>query len=264
MHVCLPGRSLNFTSGRLSLSLMYQEVDPMNLNAILDIVTVAALGFISFLLTVGKGAVEGWVKTSAEKGAETAIYNLNWPQKLAQELEQTRGVERQEIRFQSYGALWANLRPLAIYDSSVVDAATIEKLSKALSDWYFSESGGLLLSAPVRDFYFALQDLLRAITRDGHNWKADRSSDDPRRLFREILQREELAGAITTLEKLEALDIRDWPKVAVALGQMWRKDIPKLATRWSSLGPDERFAVLQQVGSTLRTSMTNDVESRLR
>jgi hypothetical protein len=233
----------------------------MDPNAIPGILVLALL---TGLLTIGRGAVEAWVTKWSEQGAVNAINKANWPEKLAQELEQARGIERQEIRFKSYGALWSNLRPLAIYGPGVLNRSTAETLSKALSDWYFSDCGGLLLTAPVREFYFALQDLLRAITKDGSDWEADRSSEDPEQLFREVLQRESLTGALDTLGKLKTLDISKWPQEARALGKTWRKDIPKLATHWRSLSPPERFAVLQQVGSTLRTSMTNDVESRLR
>ena len=42
------------------------------------------------------------------------------------------------------------------------------------------------------------------------------------------------------------------------------KDVVALANRWEELGEGERFAVLQQAASVLRTGLTNDVESRLR
>ncbi len=47
-------------------------------------------------------------------------------------------------------------------------------------------------------------------------------------------------------------------------GSLWRKDIKKLAAQWSELDERERFAVIQQIGSVLRTILANDVESRMR
>src|SRR5712691_1375298 len=139
----------------------------MDTGAILSAITLALLaGFVTF----GKAGVEAAAKT----GAENAVKDLHWARALAQELEKTRGIERQESRFKSYGGLWKELRPLAIYDPDIVDRLTAEALSKKLSDWYFSESGGFLLTQPVRHFYFALQDLLRVIAKSD-DWTADRS-----------------------------------------------------------------------------------------
>jgi hypothetical protein len=44
----------------------------------------------------------------------------------------------------------------------------------------------------------------------------------------------------------------------------WRSDVGKLAIGWTEIDGNDRFAVLQQVSSTLRTGLANDVESRLR
>ncbi len=74
------------------------------LNTILHLLTLAALAVGSFLLATVK------------KGTESALL---WPGQFARELEKTRGVERQEQRFKSYGKLWMTLRPLALYDRSV-------------------------------------------------------------------------------------------------------------------------------------------------
>jgi hypothetical protein len=107
-------------------------------------------------------------------------------------------------------------------------------LSKALSDWYFSEAGGLLLTKPVREFYFALQDLLREITKGAVEWTADRPSEDPKDWFDSILRRDGCTDALRTLETLDNVDIREWPSVSPDLAKDWRKDIAKLAEHWQS------------------------------
>jgi hypothetical protein len=85
-----------------------------DLNVILQLVRLLLLGFGGYLLTLFKTATEAAVKTSAEEGAKAAIRELQWPAELARELQKSRGMERQELRFKSYGALWRELRPLAI------------------------------------------------------------------------------------------------------------------------------------------------------
>src|SRR5687768_15759945 len=148
----------------------------MDFGVVLEIAILAVLAIGGYLLYVGREAFEAGVKASAEKGVEVAIKNVNWRTELAQELEKARGVERQEIRFKSYGALWTNMRPLAIFDRTVIDRSTSDDLSKRLSDWYFSEHGGLMLTQEVRPFYFALQELLRRVA-DAQEWEAVRPSD---------------------------------------------------------------------------------------
>jgi hypothetical protein len=93
----------------------------------------------------------------ARKKAPKRPSKTYWPVELGQELEKSRGVERQELRFKSYGELWKKLRPLAIYSDKPVNRANFGELTEDLSDWYFSECGGMFLLPHVRDFYFALQ-----------------------------------------------------------------------------------------------------------
>ena len=234
----------------------------MDISVVLNFLILVALSVGGFLLVVGKGAIEAWVRASAEKGAEVAIKNINWPRELAQELEKARGLERQEVRFKSYAGLWAKQRPLAIYDTTVLDRSRTADLTKQLSDWYFSEAGGLMLTQHVRDFYFSLQDLLRTVAT-ASEWKAERVTVEPRDVFRTLLEREGFHHAKQTLDSLDNLEPGEWQEAAKSLGKSWRMDVKKLAASWSRLNPGEQFAVLQQVASTLRTTMVNDVESRL-
>src|SRR5687767_4159763 len=119
----------------------------------------------------------------------------------------------------------------------------MEELSRRLSDWYFEASGGLPLTSHVRDFYFALQDLLRLVAT-APEWKAERSEVEPREVFRAVLQREKLHNAMQTPDSLDNLEPGTWQSTAKSLGKEWRKDVVKLAAGWDRLGPGGWFAVL--------------------
>ncbi len=234
----------------------------MDANTILNGLILVLLAGGGYLLSLVKTAAETAVKTSAEKGAEAAIQKLQWPAELARELQKTRGVERQELRFKSYGSLWKELRPLAIYDSTPLNHQSLSDLSMRLSDWYFSDCGGLLMTQHVRDFYFSLQDLLRETLAISTDLKVDRSSEDQKELFRNVLQNS-MDAPMSVFTYFEKGDFDDWQKKAVDHGKTWKDGIKKVAAGWTGLTPVQRFAMLQQVGSILRTSLTNDMESRL-
>jgi len=137
-------------------------------------------------------------------------------------------------------------------------------LSNSLSDWYFSECGGMLLTSHVREFYFALQDLAHGVGGASDDWQSERSSDDQKSMFESILKRMDLTDALGVMDRLSQADHADWPVVTTADGKRWRTAVQALAGRWRELDERERFVVLQQVGSVLRTSLAHDVESRLR
>ena len=243
----------------------------LDLHAILDIVTTVLLAIAGYGLFLLRTGTEAAVKTTAEETARATIEQLKWPGELARELQKTRGVERQELRFKSYGTLWQQLRPLAIYDATVINRGAAGKLSTKLSDWYFSENGGLLLTPQARNFYFALQDLLRTTSRFPEDWSADRSEDYEgahKNIFQEdvlLAQRNDPAvnGAISTFDYFSAGAFEDWREKAADHGKQWREGIDRIAAGWDQLNERQRFATLQQVGSILRTCLVNDLESRL-
>jgi hypothetical protein len=236
-------------------------------NVILHLLTLGLLGLGGYLLTVFKTATEAAVKTSAEEGAKAAIRERTWVADLARELQKVRGSERQELRFKSYGALWKELRPLAIYDPTRIDNKAVGDLFTKLTGWYFSESGGLLLTPQARDFYFALQDLLRVTSNLPNEWYADRSKDlegSADITFREILNARNDADGISVFNYFETGAFEGWEKDGIEFGKQWRSAIKRLGAAWNELSEPQRFAVLQQAGSKLRTGLSNDLESRLR
>lgn len=231
----------------------------MDLGTVLDLVTLALVAVGLLLWRLFGSATEHAVTRQVDE----LITELNRASALARALETTRGTERQELRFTSYGELWAKMRPLAIYDDSVIDQDAMRTLSKSLSDWYFSVHGGLMLTSHNRDVYFALQDLVSAVARQP-GWEGERM-DRPNVPFLALLDRQELTAARALVDHLRQVDVADWPSTNIkTLARGWRTDIAKLAQEWPNLDAKEHFAVLQQVASALRTCLTNDVESRLR
>jgi hypothetical protein len=232
----------------------------VDLGAVLGWVTAAliAVGVLLWRL-VGTGAEQA---TKAQ--VDELMVELNRQSVLARELEKTRGTERQELRFESYGTLWAEMRPLAIYDTSPINAEEMGTLSSQLTGWYFSAKGGLMLTSHNRDLYFALQDLVQAVGSKP-DWQAKRIGK-PKDAFQAVAKRLDLAGAQELMKLLDGVKVSEWPPsdlVEVASG--WRKkDVVLLVDRWGELDEGERFAVLQQAASLLRTGLTYDVESRLR
>jgi hypothetical protein len=226
----------------------------------------ALLGLGAYLLLLFKTGSQAAVKASAEEAAKAVVRQLTWPGELAREIQKSRGVERQELRFKSYGALWKELRPLAIYDAAVIDKKAVGELSSKLSDWYFSECGGLLLTPQARDFYFALQDLLRATAKCPKDWNAERpeGAKEAADIFQAVLVANQADGAIAVLEYLSHGVPNDWQDQAAGHAKNWQSAINALASAWNKFDSRQRFATLQQVGSILRTSLAYDLESRTR
>jgi hypothetical protein len=233
----------------------------VDVDSVLEVVTLFAVAVGGYFVKTGKDAVASAANAAAEEGAKAGVKAINWPRELAQELEKTRGTERQERRFDAYSALWKKLRRLALYDQAVPDPTSMSDLSRSLSDWYFIEAGGLMLTTQAREFYFALQDLLAAVSEK--EWTAERPSTDPKEGFLELLGGRHLAGAERTMAELDRADVREWPPNP-EFGKDWRSDVKKLAASWDDLSPRQGFIVLQQVASILRTVLVNDVQSRLR
>jgi hypothetical protein len=71
-------------------------------------------------------------------------------------------------RLQAYVKLWAELKPLNKYGSDPphLSRDAVETMADALTKWYF-EVGGIYLSVPARQDYFALQDALQQILAAG-------------------------------------------------------------------------------------------------
>ena len=217
---------------------------------------------LTLALVAGVGV---FMKKSAEEGARAAIQDLEFPREFRRELQKVRGKERQELRFKSYGALWKELRALAIYDTTPLDKQTTGSLCSKLTDWYFSDCGGLFLTPEARYFYFTLQDLLQKASRFRTDWRADRveSAEMSQKIFRELLTSKSSKAAIDVMDYFSKGDYEQWREKGSVQGKTWREEMTKIAEEWGTLDEHQRFAVLQQLGSKLRTSLSNDLESRM-
>jgi hypothetical protein len=173
-----------------------------------------------------------------------------------------RGEERQSLRLMAYGELWSVMRPLALYGGrGDFDSRDAASLSSKLSDWYFSEHGGFLLTTPLRTFYFAFQDLLRAVERTA-DWYAVRPTDPDGAMMQEEFTKLS-RDADRVYQYLDTGGAPDWTGPSTnRIAKLWGRLLKEVVAR-TDLDEQTRFVVLQQGASVLRTAMTRDVESRL-
>ena len=222
-------------------------------NVTLHLLTLALLGVVSYLLVPA-------LKTIAEELTKGTIRDRTYQKELAREFQKSRGLERQELRFKAYGTLWKELRPLAIYDVARINKDGARKLFESLTGWYFSECGGLLLTPQARDFYFALQNLLRITSSLPDDWQADRFGElegEAEPIFRRVLEArfpkqvtdKETTGdgkavnfeevmrdknllsfekAIGVLDYFKNSRLEDWQNQPIGLGETWRETIKRL------------------------------------
>jgi hypothetical protein len=87
--------------------------------------------------------------------------------KVREDLEAKYDTDLRDRRLKVYAELWKLLEPLAKYSPpGPVTPRVLGQLSRALRSWYF-DTGGLYLSEPARDAYFALQGALVAAVGTG-------------------------------------------------------------------------------------------------
>jgi hypothetical protein len=83
--------------------------------------------------------------------------------KVRQDLQREYDLALRRERMDAYRALWKELEPLAKYFRNTrATYGTMKSVGKALRRWYF-ETGGIFLTVPARDAYFALLDELRLV-----------------------------------------------------------------------------------------------------
>jgi hypothetical protein len=83
-------------------------------------------------------------------------------------------------------------------------------------------------------------------------------------VFKEVLKQTGQLQASGVLEYFSKGAFDDWQNQASRLATDWRTGIRQIAAAWTGLNNAQRFAVLQQTGSILRTSLATDLESRFR
>jgi len=163
-------------------------------------------------------------------------------------------------RFQTYGALWTHMQPTAVYTATKFGPSDATEFSESLSKWYFSDNGGLFLSTRARDFYFSLQDLLRAVGRLP-GWCCDERLAPPQEVFSELLR------SLPPKDRYEGIDLK---RPETLDPERWRRLCESLSAALESLIKDSNpkageviFASVQQVASVLRSNLTHELRSRL-
>lgn len=182
--------------------------------------------------------------------------------KLRIDLQQEVTRDLLNNRLAAYDDLWSKMRGLALYEEVPLTASKVRDLSSQLSDWYFGKSGGLFLTARTREFYFALQDVLRVA---GHlpDWECAVRPTGTREIFEafvaKLTKRHRIAGfRLVQLEYPEALHPRIWRELCNLVGV----HLPALASNNESPPGDTIFAIIQQVSSALRTNLAEGLRSR--
>ncbi len=180
------------------------------------------------------------------------------------DIAKQRSTDLLNRRFAAYGKLWLQMHPLAVYSSETFNADAARSTSKDLSNWYFSDSGGLFLSTTARDFYFALQDTLKTFSDAVKLQKVPHI--DGRNTFTKMLK---LDKAIAWKyrkcvqayedEQPERMPGKDWLHLCRELSPHALKELAKDPVHGSSLA----FCMAQQVSSALRTRLAHELQTRL-
>jgi len=182
--------------------------------------------------------------------------------KIRTELQQQVAHELLNKRLAAYDDLWSRMRGLALYDEDPLSASKVRKLSGQLSDWYFGKDGGLFLTERNREFYFALQDVLRCA---GHlpEWQCTVRPTETRTFFEafvtELIEKQGVPDfRIADLQRPETIPPRAWRDVCKVIGAR----IPTLASTEAWPLGDAVFAIIQQVSSVLRSNLAGALQTR--
>jgi hypothetical protein len=140
-------------------------------------------------------------------------------------------------RIISYEKLLNLMLPLAKYpEPEPLTYSKLSLLSINLRRWYF-EGGGLYMSEETRDKYFDLQDGFKTvIQKQGNRWPQKSNFKRPEDL-KKYLQRSEVSPDVEEIAKSELNMSGDYV-------------------------PEEIYARLRSLGSSVRTRMTEDVLTR--
>jgi hypothetical protein len=170
-------------------------------------------------------------------------------------------------RFEAYGGLWSRMQDTAIYATEGFNPAAARDLLRGLSEWYFSATGGLLLTTRARDFYFSLQDMVRAVGSLS-DWNCDERPSQPRirvaftKLLGELDPKDHqvIDQVKLVLEgKPELLDPVKWKVVCGLVADK----LEALVKRGESEAGEAIYCAIQQTASVLRTNLAHELRSRL-
>jgi hypothetical protein len=180
--------------------------------------------------------------------ASIIVARLRVPQEL--QIEYDRDLRARRI--EHYTKLWSSMLPLAKYPPpDPLPYDNVRQLSMTLRRWYF-RGGGLFMSKETRDTYFNLQDGLKIVLQ-----KQKGSWPDHLRGIDEA--NPECRDRLKNLLKEHLQRDKDWKPPEYVLKIANDDDIGNLGVYL----PDSAFDNLRGLGSSLRTSMTRDIVSRV-
>ena len=161
--------------------------------------------------------------------------------KVFQDLQIEYDKDLRKRRIDGYMDLWLGMIALAKYpEPEQLSFERIQQLALAFRGWYF-QGGGLIASETTRDQYFDLQDALKIILQ---KWSKKWSPDDAA-----------LRDASRLSGYLDRAESRPAPAEVMAVAN---SDLPE-----GAYVPETVAAALRALGSKLRTSMTEDVLTRV-
>jgi hypothetical protein len=157
--------------------------------------------------------------------------------KVGQDLLIEYDKDLRERRITCYEKLLNLMLPLAKYpEPEPFTYSKLSLLSTNLRRWYF-DGGGLYMSEKTRDKYFDLQDGFKIVIQKRDNrWPQNSDLKSPERLEK-YLQRSGVSPDVEEIAKSELNMSEDYV-------------------------PEEIYARLRSLGSSIRTSMTEDVLTR--
>ena len=178
------------------------------------------------------------------------------------------------MRYKAYGQLWLRTKSTKLYTTEAFGPKEVFELVDSLSDWYYSETGGILLTNNAKEFYFSLQDLVLAVCDFG-KWMCYPRPTDPKEIFDKLLNAMELTDKESKDLELTGQELKDQVSKATTKPQLldpkkWRKCCRMVSSKLKLLVDEAKtdagsviYAAIQQVASILRTYLSHELGSRL-
>lgn len=193
------------------------------------------------------------VVSAATAGITALIAFRFWILQQVREIQRDYDRELRTARMVAYAKLWQEFEPLAVYaPSESITYERVRELGVALRSWYF-DTGGLLFTSRARDAYFLVQDAIDQVGRLPRNDAIVRGASTH--------------WTRTTINATHKdLDICELPSPSATDEEQaaWRDYMAALiADKWRfGETPDDDFALLQFLASSLRTLLAEDLLTR--
>jgi hypothetical protein len=177
---------------------------------------------------------------------------------VRKQLQEIRGEYDEELRTArrtAYLGLWKAFEPLAVYaPDTAITYKGIITLGVRLRSWYFKDGGGLLSTEQARDSYFLVQDAIDRVAQ----------LPDPAKVLRPAKRHWTRTDLDGSRERL-GLKPLTTPDDTAEARKTWRRHMAATIEAWPfGVAPDDDFALLQFLASSLRTQLADDLHARAR